>query len=67
VVEAGRAGAADPSYTVRSQRARLAAGERARTVAVRDEQPGAWEPAEVSSADDDPRPRGGDRPAAPPW
>jgi formate-dependent nitrite reductase membrane component NrfD len=49
VYEAGKASAADPAYTVRSQRERLAAGERTRTVPARTEQPGTWTPAEKSS------------------
>jgi hypothetical protein len=46
VYEAGKASAADPVYTVRSQRERLEAGKRARTVPARTEQPGSWTPAE---------------------
>jgi hypothetical protein len=53
VFEAGKASAADPVYTVRSQRERLARGEGARTVPARVEQPGSWEPAEGSSSEDD--------------
>jgi Polysulphide reductase, NrfD len=46
VYEAGKASAADPVFTIRSQRERVEAGGRARTVPARIEQPGAWTPAE---------------------
>ncbi len=68
VFEAGKASAADPAYTVRLQRERLAGGRAARTEPRRVQQPGTWRPAEISSSeDDDMRPRGGDPPAAAEW
>ncbi len=68
VFEAGKASAADPEYTVRSQRERLAEGNPTRTDPIRTDPPGEWNPAEVSVADtDETRPRGGAEPASAEW
>lgn len=68
VFEAGKASAADPQYTVRSQRERLAEGEPARTEPRQVRQPGDWEPAEISvTKSDETRPRGAETPGSAQW